>query len=798
MLKKILATALAAAMILGVASIASAASFSDTAGHAREVAIQRLAGLGLLNGYPDGSFKPGNPITRAEFAKVIVYAMGLKEAADMLSGGPVGFSDVAPTHWASGYISIAAAQNIVKGYPDGTFGPEKNVTYAEALTMILRAIGYEPVLSKAVWPVAYVTKAAELGINKGISFNASVNATRGDVAGLLANAVTVAKLIQVGYGDTAQYVVSGTQGTTKVCLLNDMGATSEDGWVVDSPDLFTNDGTKIKLHGAANTRTLATGTTATGLLGHKVRLWLNNDGKVFFVEDLTPAESVKAATCVDNDTVKITSTSKNVDLSGDIMFRNYAGPATIAVQSGDEITVIYDGDTPKYVVAFGYHTGVVDSVNLIYDRIAWADAAGSLNLQDHDITWSGAANSLDGLSKNDVIQYFTNADAKKAVLVVTRNSVTGSFTKLSGTTATVGGTDYKSATGAIGVEAPNLGKNVTILLNKDGKIVKMTAVSTTTASTTAVVVATGTYNDGFTTVNRVKLFNSDGSTVVRDVPSGCTYTGTSFATLAKGDVISYKVNSAGAINSITMKGAYATHVAALTVDDDYSLIAWQGANYKLTSATVVFDLRSFKDPTWDETAISVMTVEALLANSTVKGVVATDSGKATIVAITEGTAAASTDVFGAVYGKYQTVVSGAVKWVVRVLVDGAITDYTTDLTDAQAADLATKDIIKFQKLASGKIGSVVEPTKVAVSDAAYELRVSAIDLTNGLITVKEYDKTTGNAVSTQYYLVDKNTLYYDATGTYPASTSLNAISAYSKVDIYQTSGVVNVLKVMPE
>ena len=63
MLKKILATALAAAMILGLASVAFAASFTDTDGHARELAIEQLTGLGLLNGYGDGTFKPDATIT---------------------------------------------------------------------------------------------------------------------------------------------------------------------------------------------------------------------------------------------------------------------------------------------------------------------------------------------------------------------------------------------------------------------------------------------------------------------------------------------------------------------------------------------------------------------------------------------------------------------------------------------------------------------------------------------------------------------------------------------------------------
>ena len=202
---------------------------------------------------------------------MIVYAMGLKDAADMLTGVPVGFADVESNHWATGYISIAATQGIVKGYPDGTFLPQNNVTYAEILTMILRALGYGPALDNLTWPNAYIAKAAELKINKGISFTSNSFATRGDVAGLLANALTTPKLVQVSYGDSVRYVVSGTDNTDRVTLLNDMGAVSMEGWLVVSPDLFSwDDGiivderlrTTKTAHSEADRSSIADGTSA--------------------------------------------------------------------------------------------------------------------------------------------------------------------------------------------------------------------------------------------------------------------------------------------------------------------------------------------------------------------------------------------------------------------------------------------------------------------------------------------------------------------------------------------------------
>jgi len=90
-------------------------------------------GKGLLSGYPDGTFKPENPMTRAEFATVLCRYLGMETT------GTNSFSD-AQDHWAAGAIGALADAAIVTGYPDGTFKPDNKLTRAEAVTMINRAI----------------------------------------------------------------------------------------------------------------------------------------------------------------------------------------------------------------------------------------------------------------------------------------------------------------------------------------------------------------------------------------------------------------------------------------------------------------------------------------------------------------------------------------------------------------------------------------------------------------------------------------------------------------------------------
>ena len=131
-MKKILALVLALTLALGTFSFAAAAVPEDVAGTDYEDAVARLGALGIIVGYPDGTFRPEQPVTRAEFAKIMVSALGIGEAAQY-AAGPTRFPDVPADHWASGYINVAVDVGVVVGYPDGTFLPENQVTLPKPL-----------------------------------------------------------------------------------------------------------------------------------------------------------------------------------------------------------------------------------------------------------------------------------------------------------------------------------------------------------------------------------------------------------------------------------------------------------------------------------------------------------------------------------------------------------------------------------------------------------------------------------------------------------------------------------------
>ena len=120
-------------------------------------AISTMANTGILDGYEDGSFHPNGYITRAEFATIAVRFFDLSYQGEDL------FPDI-DGHWAQDYINQAADAGIIEGYPDGTFGPQKQITRAEAVTMVNRTLDRHPdpdhfLEDMLVWPDNLDTEA---------------------------------------------------------------------------------------------------------------------------------------------------------------------------------------------------------------------------------------------------------------------------------------------------------------------------------------------------------------------------------------------------------------------------------------------------------------------------------------------------------------------------------------------------------------------------------------------------------------------------------------------------------------
>jgi len=163
LMKKLTSALVASSLVLSLVGTASATTPDKI-----DAAAKRMVDLGLLKGRggSDGLALHAN-LTRAEMVTVIVRAFGQEDSAKYLEG-VAAFSDTANHPWASGYIAMAKrlmeARGVTEmGYPDGTFRPDANVTVAEAVAFVMKAVG-APADNTLPWPDNYLQGALNAGI----------------------------------------------------------------------------------------------------------------------------------------------------------------------------------------------------------------------------------------------------------------------------------------------------------------------------------------------------------------------------------------------------------------------------------------------------------------------------------------------------------------------------------------------------------------------------------------------------------------------------------------------------------
>ena len=169
---------------------------SDIQGHWAEKTIAELVALGAIGGYPDGTFKPDQGISRAEFATIVVNAFQLPEKTGKV------FEDTA-NHWAKNFIATAAAHGIVSGYSNTTFGPDDPITREQMAVMIVKAAKLAEAQGKtfadtdkvSAWAKNAVVTASGKSIISGYpdnTFRPQNNATRAEAATVIIKSLKLA------------------------------------------------------------------------------------------------------------------------------------------------------------------------------------------------------------------------------------------------------------------------------------------------------------------------------------------------------------------------------------------------------------------------------------------------------------------------------------------------------------------------------------------------------------------------------------------------------------------------------
>ena len=124
------------ALMLNVPAMAD--TFNDLPStHWAYEAVEFLYDNGVVVGYPDGSYKADNNVTRAEFSSMVVSALRLREKTIISTRD---YKDVEDWYWAYNDIQLASFFDLVVGTPDGYFYPKNTVTRAEALSVVLNSL----------------------------------------------------------------------------------------------------------------------------------------------------------------------------------------------------------------------------------------------------------------------------------------------------------------------------------------------------------------------------------------------------------------------------------------------------------------------------------------------------------------------------------------------------------------------------------------------------------------------------------------------------------------------------------
>ena len=254
--KKIITLIIVFTMALSVVSFADYTDVKEDASYYEAVNV--LSALNLLKGYDDGAFSPDKTITRAEFAAVVVRMLGMEDAAAGAATA-TGYKDVPNTHWAAGYVKIASQKGIIAGYGKGKFGPEDEVTYEQAVKMLVCALGYAPMfeLVNDAYPTAYMSQANTLGMTVGAPGKIGDKATRATVARLVFNALDDKIMEQISFGKEKEYGIPTLYETplsrylkvAKVdATVSPVGFSSEDSTRVYLSDI-TYDGRNSGMYG---------------------------------------------------------------------------------------------------------------------------------------------------------------------------------------------------------------------------------------------------------------------------------------------------------------------------------------------------------------------------------------------------------------------------------------------------------------------------------------------------------------------------------------------------------------------
>lgn len=483
----LLAVCMTVSLLAVPAGAASGATvtFSDIGDRSTAMAVESLRLLGVLDGYGDGTFRPGTVLNRAQFCKMAVYAMNGSSELSRYRTVTI-FPDVKSSHWAAAYINMAAkGKDIISGYADGRFHPDRTVTVGQAVTILMRMLGYKDEDIGGIWPDSYMAEAATVGLTEGVSTNGSAGLTRAQAARLFLNLLRTP---------------TKEGGTT---FASTLGQTVQG--VLLSADTEGGEG---RLRLSTGTYTLTEGKASNGMLnGMKGTLIVDSkSGRAltFVPEDLGSSKTVVLASA---KATEMTDTSGNTYTvkSDTQVFQNGEagswGEAYTWLNAGTSVTLYLDaaGNVDYVFVGGG---GNATSAVIVYEKgstAGFASLAGGAT--GYTIYKNGVRASSGDMRKYDVATYSAVTNSIR----VSDTRITGYYEDCSPNPSepskiTVLGHEFNVLPSAMQtVSKFRPGDQITLLLTEDNQVAGAVEATGTTASGNAIGIAE--VSSGSATVN---------------------------------------------------------------------------------------------------------------------------------------------------------------------------------------------------------------------------------------------------------------------------------------------------------
>ena len=491
-MKRFFAAALTAALLASLAVLPAGAapgSFSDVSDPVTAVNADILRLMGVVSGTGDNRFNPSGTLTRAQFCAMTIRFLQREEEAQRYAARTI-FSDVKSTHWARGYVNLAASAGtgeakgtpLVSGVGNGLFLPDSRISLAEAATILLRALSYSDQQVGAVWPQGYLDLAASIGLTDGLTAGAYDSISRAQAAQLFVNALKSKK------ADGAVYYKS-------------LGGKVESGTIILAVNVETDDGSSdgaIRTTRNKNSEAYlpARGSgSVTALQGKRGDLVLNDREEIVtFVPDNSTAITVTLSGNAQAGYLKA-SGGKQYTISGDTQVYTAAGgagknysEAFSTLVSGTKVTMYTDRGKIQAIYATGGATETTSDAVVVMGDVTNATfhqlTGGVTNFT---IMKNRQAIRMSDIKDYDVVTY----DSLSNTLIVSDLKLScvygdGSPNTKAPTSVTIqGGKDQfdvlESAWNTCGGFKP--GDSVVLLLTADGKVAGMAAPSSKVRST---------------------------------------------------------------------------------------------------------------------------------------------------------------------------------------------------------------------------------------------------------------------------------------------------------------------------